>query len=368
MSRDTLRMLVNATRGISKEVRDISTKDFSIDDAKHAVKTLLGLSTSSLNVFDSNPEQLDFEEDILRAKIDEVSRDPEILADHITRVNNYLKEQGIGIDENSAALIIAQMQNKIPPGSNEDFAYEKLISKAFYENGMKTLLEGIELNKNDPDSGANLVREGITDLIGAALHGAFGPFKRLANQVTQSLNQRKWDEVKPDDVANNEQLIDKIVEDNNLPQHFAYSSVLDDVQISQFSRGNTRTGDTEPQSQTLPKDTLNEMDRNSKGAINANQAKNTTRQAMPDQRVDNNLQNTKAREREISASRSEQGIETSKVEQERSGLDISNYFRSALKQFRLNGPDQQPKRDEIAAHNPGEDNESDIFTSIRFPS
>ncbi|HAT1823449.1 hypothetical protein SC438_06075 [Legionella pneumophila] len=366
MSRDILKMLVNATRGISKEVRDISTKDFSIDDAKHAVKTLLGLSTSSLNVFDSNPEQLDFEEDKLRAKIDEVSRDPEILADHITRVNNYLKERGIGIDEHSAALIIAQMQNKIPPGSNEDLAYEKLISKAFYENGMKTLLEGIKLNKNDPGSGANLVREGITDLIGAALHGAFGPFKDFANQVTQSLNQRKWDGVKPDEDPKTEQLINKIVEDNNLPQHFAYSRVLDDAQISPFSRGNTRTGDTEPQSQTLPKDTLKEMDRNSKGAINANQAKNTTRQAMPDQGVDNNEQNTKAREREISASRSEQGIETSKVEQERSILNTI-CFRSECKQIRLNGRDQQPKRDEIAAHNPGEDNESDIFTSIKFP-
>ncbi|HAT9814592.1 TPA: hypothetical protein JBD80_14725, partial [Legionella pneumophila subsp. pneumophila] len=354
-----------ATRGISKEVRDISTKDFSIDDAKHAVKTLLGLSTSSLNVFDSNPEQLDFEEDKLRAKIDEVSRDPEILAYHITRVNNYLKERGIGIDEHSAALIIAQMLNKIPPGSNEDLAYEKLISKAFYEIGMKTLLEGIKLNKNDPGSGANLVREGITDLIGAALHGAFGPFKDFANQVTQSLNQRKWDGVKPDEDPKTEQLINKIVEDNNLPQHLAYSSVLDDAQISQFSRGNTRTGDTEPQSQTLPKDTLKEMDRNSKGAINANQAKNTTRQAMPDQGVDNNVQNTTARKREISASKSVQGIEAFKVEQEPSrSNDVIHYFKSILQQLKTTDP--QPHKGEIAAHNSGEDNESDRSNSLHL--
>ncbi|HAU1183812.1 TPA: hypothetical protein JBI17_13880 [Legionella pneumophila] len=367
MSRDILKKLVNATREISKELRDISIKDFSIDDAQYAVKTLFGLSTSSSNIFDSNPKQLDFGEDILRAKIDEVSRDPGILADHITRVNNYLKEQGTGIDELSAALIIAQMKNKICPGSNEDLAYEKLISKAFYENGMKTLLEGIELNKNDPDSGANLVREGITDLIGASLHGAFGPFKRLANQVIQSLNQRKWDEVKPDDVANTAQLMDKILEDNNLTQDFANSSVLDDVQISQFSRGNTRTVDTEPQSQTLPKDILKEMDRNSKGVINANQAKNATMQAMPDQGVDNNVQNTKAREREISASRSVQEIEAFKVEQEPSRSDdITNYFRSEFKQIRLNGRDQQPKRDEIAAHNSGEDNESDRSNSLHL--
>lgn len=141
MSRDILRKFINSTREVSKVLRDISIKDFSIDDAQYAVETLFGLSTSSSNIIDNKPKQLDFEEDILRGKIDEVSRDPEILADHITRVNNYLREQGIGIDELSAGLIIAQMQNKICPGSNERFCIWKTNFKSFYQNGMKTLLE-----------------------------------------------------------------------------------------------------------------------------------------------------------------------------------------------------------------------------------
>ncbi|AOW59438.1 hypothetical protein [Legionella pneumophila] len=305
MSRDILRKFINSTREVSKVLRDISIKDFSMDDAQYAVETLFGLSTSSSNIIDNKPKQLDFEEDILRGKIDEVSRDPEILADHITRVNNYLREQGIGIDELSAGLIIAQMQNKICPGSNEDFAYEKLISKAFYQNGMKTLLEGIRLNKSDPGSGANLVREGITDLIGASLHGVFGPAKFIANKVTQSLNQRRWDEVRSDNIANTEQLMDKILEDNNLPQNLNNSNLLDDAQISQFSRGNTRSVDTEPQSQTSPKDIKGiseKMDRESKKIFNAYQVEDTKMQAMRETGIDDNVQNTTAGISEIGAS------------------------------------------------------------------
>ncbi|MCW8392325.1 hypothetical protein [Legionella pneumophila] len=70
---------------------------------------------------------------------------------------------------------------------------------------------------------------------------------------------------------------------------------------------------------------------------------------------------------DLPTSKSVQGIEAFKVEQEPSrSNDVTHYFKSILQQLKTTDP--QPHKGEIAAHNPGEDNESDISKSIRFRS
>ncbi|HFT3883939.1 TPA: hypothetical protein ACH3KG_000580 [Legionella pneumophila] len=310
-------------------------------------------------LWDTNVEQNDFSNDKNREAIYLAS----LLhgAHNIGHINNFLHNKNIGISDRSKEAIIGQMEDHSPIGSRRDLAWEKEIATGFLHDAINKFQEGRAKNAAKKGSGDKDFHDGVVDMVGFVMHSLFGVGKAMGRGFLDS-RERFSNSAQSNEPTINEhgQLINERLA--STPQE----PYAQNIGSSKSSIGVSPQLNSTTQNSTIP----NEIRKFVTGGL---PFKNDDQQV-----VDNTIEDLKTEVisafelhnmvQNLPTSKSEQGIEAFKVEQEPSRSDdITNYFRSEFKQIRLNGRDQQPKRDEIAAHNPGEDNESDIFTSIRFP-